>query len=157
MMRKMSPEDVAQVQRGMAARPDSIETLKTINVPTLLVTGDEDIMTGVNEAEADAPAYREQPAARDPKGRTLLAVGAARSKPRRLISSSFWIVSLKTAFRRRKLAVPARIEDAMKNSFRGLCHPRVLSFAATAQTRRAPRRTFSASITFRSTPPLRTA
>jgi 3-oxoadipate enol-lactonase len=51
MMRKMSPEDVAQVQRGMAARPDSVETLKTINVPTLLVTGDEDVMTGVNEAE----------------------------------------------------------------------------------------------------------
>jgi 3-oxoadipate enol-lactonase len=51
MMRKMSPENVAQVQRGMAARPDSIETLKTINVPTLLVTGDEDLMTGVNEAE----------------------------------------------------------------------------------------------------------
>ncbi len=51
MMRKMSPEDVAQVQRGMAARPDSVETLKTINVPTLLVTGDEDSMTGVNEAE----------------------------------------------------------------------------------------------------------
>ena len=51
MMRKMSKENVAQVQRGMAARPDSIETLKTINVPTLLVTGDEDLMTGVNEAE----------------------------------------------------------------------------------------------------------
>ena len=51
MMRKMSKENVAQVQRGMAARPDSIETLKTINIPTLLVTGDEDLMTGVNEAE----------------------------------------------------------------------------------------------------------
>jgi len=51
MMREMSPEDVAQVQRGMAARPGSIETLKTINVPALLVTGDEDAMTGVNEAE----------------------------------------------------------------------------------------------------------
>ncbi len=51
MMRKMSPEDVAQVQRGMAERPDSIETLKTINVPTLLITGDEDPMTGVSEAE----------------------------------------------------------------------------------------------------------
>jgi 3-oxoadipate enol-lactonase len=51
MMRKMSPEDVAQVQRGMAVRSDSIETLKTINVPTLLVTGDEDLMTGINEAE----------------------------------------------------------------------------------------------------------
>src|SRR5271169_1164581 len=51
MMRKMSPEDVAQVQRGMAERPDSVETLKTINVPTLIVTGDEDILTGLNEAE----------------------------------------------------------------------------------------------------------
>ncbi|MFZ1051861.1 MAG: alpha/beta fold hydrolase [Candidatus Sulfotelmatobacter sp.] len=51
MMRKMSPEDVAQVQRGMAERPDSMDTLKTINVPTLLVTGEEDILTGANEAE----------------------------------------------------------------------------------------------------------
>ncbi len=51
MMRRMSADDVAQVQRGMAARPDSVETLKTINVPTLLVTGDEDILTGANEAE----------------------------------------------------------------------------------------------------------
>jgi 3-oxoadipate enol-lactonase len=51
MMRKMSPEDVAMVQRGMAERPDSVETLKTINVPTLIVTGDEDIFTGAAEAE----------------------------------------------------------------------------------------------------------
>jgi len=35
----------------MAERPDSVETSKTINVPTLLVTGDEDPLTGVNEAE----------------------------------------------------------------------------------------------------------
>jgi len=34
MMRQMSPEDIAQVQRGMAERPDSTDTLKTINVPT---------------------------------------------------------------------------------------------------------------------------
>jgi pimeloyl-ACP methyl ester carboxylesterase len=51
MMRKMSPEDVAQVQRGMAERPDSVDTLKTINVPTLLITGEEDILTGRDEAE----------------------------------------------------------------------------------------------------------
>jgi 3-oxoadipate enol-lactonase len=51
MMRKMSPDDIAQVQRGMAERPDSVETLKTINVPTLIVTGDEDVFTGVKEAE----------------------------------------------------------------------------------------------------------
>jgi len=51
MMRKMTAEDVAGVQRGMAERPDSISTLKTINVPTLIITGDEDAMTGVPEAE----------------------------------------------------------------------------------------------------------
>jgi 3-oxoadipate enol-lactonase len=51
MMRKMSAEDVAGVQRGMADRPDSISTLKTIAVPTLIITGDEDTMTGLPEAE----------------------------------------------------------------------------------------------------------
>jgi 3-oxoadipate enol-lactonase len=51
MMQKMSPEDVAMVQRGMAARQDSVEMLKIINVPALIVTGDEDILTGVAEAE----------------------------------------------------------------------------------------------------------
>ena len=51
MMRKMSPQSVARVQEGMAARPDSVDTLKTIGVPSLLITGEEDIMTGVNEAE----------------------------------------------------------------------------------------------------------
>jgi 3-oxoadipate enol-lactonase len=51
MTRKMSPEDVAMVQRGMAERRDSVEMLNTINVPTLIVTGDEDIFTGAAEAE----------------------------------------------------------------------------------------------------------
>jgi 3-oxoadipate enol-lactonase len=51
MMRKMSAEDVAGTQLGMAERPDSTPTLKTISVPTLIITGDEDTMTGVPEAE----------------------------------------------------------------------------------------------------------
>jgi pimeloyl-ACP methyl ester carboxylesterase len=42
MMQKMSPEDIAGVQRGMAERPDSIATLKTITVPTLLIAGEDD-------------------------------------------------------------------------------------------------------------------
>src|SRR5205085_4113498 len=37
MMRKMSPERVAQVQRGMAERLDSLATLKTINGRTLVI------------------------------------------------------------------------------------------------------------------------
>lgn len=51
MMRRMSAEDVAGVQRGMAERPDSVSTLKTINAPVLIIAGDEDNMTGVPEAE----------------------------------------------------------------------------------------------------------
>jgi len=51
MMLRMSPEDVALVQRGMAERPDSVPTLKTIDVPVLIVTGDEDMLTGVPDAE----------------------------------------------------------------------------------------------------------
>jgi len=51
MMRKMSAGNVAQVQRGMAERPDSEPDLKTINVPTLIVTGEEDIVTGPPGAE----------------------------------------------------------------------------------------------------------
>ena len=51
MMRKMSAEDVAMVQRGMAERPDSVATLKTISVPTLILTGKEDVLSGVAEAE----------------------------------------------------------------------------------------------------------
>ena len=51
MMMKMTPAGVAAVQRGMAERPDSAPTLATIDVPTLLITGDEDALTGVGEAE----------------------------------------------------------------------------------------------------------
>ena len=51
MMRKMSAENVAGVQRGMAERPDSVPTLKMIVVPTLIITGDEDTLTGLPEAE----------------------------------------------------------------------------------------------------------
>jgi 3-oxoadipate enol-lactonase len=51
MMEKMSPEDVRAIQLGMADRPDSTPTLRTINVPTLVVTGDEDVVTGIPEAQ----------------------------------------------------------------------------------------------------------
>lgn len=45
MMQKMSPEGISQVQRGMAERPDSVEDLKSISVPTLIALGDEDTLT----------------------------------------------------------------------------------------------------------------
>jgi len=51
MMLKMSPQDIAQVQQGMAARPDSIATLKTITVPTLVVMGEEDTLVPTSDGE----------------------------------------------------------------------------------------------------------
>jgi pimeloyl-ACP methyl ester carboxylesterase len=38
----MSPDDIAAVQRGMAERADSVATLPTINVPTLIIAGETD-------------------------------------------------------------------------------------------------------------------
>jgi pimeloyl-ACP methyl ester carboxylesterase len=51
MMLKMSADDVAKVQYGMAARPDSTSTLKTINVPTLILIGQEDTLSTVADGE----------------------------------------------------------------------------------------------------------
>jgi 3-oxoadipate enol-lactonase len=51
MMLKMSPDDISLVLKGMAERPDSITTLKTLGVPTLILVGDEDTLTPVADAE----------------------------------------------------------------------------------------------------------
>jgi pimeloyl-ACP methyl ester carboxylesterase len=51
MMAKMTIAGISAVQRGMAQRPDSTATIKTINVPTLILVGDEDVVTPVSEAE----------------------------------------------------------------------------------------------------------
>ncbi len=51
MMMKMTAKGIAAVQRGMAERPDSLPTLKTIKVPTLILVGDEDNLTTVADAQ----------------------------------------------------------------------------------------------------------
>ncbi len=51
MMRKMSVPGLAALQRGLAQRPDSFPTLKTVNVPTLILAGDEDTLTPVEDAQ----------------------------------------------------------------------------------------------------------
>ncbi len=43
LMARMTVAGIAAVQRGMAVRPDSLPTLATINVPTLVVAGEDDI------------------------------------------------------------------------------------------------------------------
>jgi 3-oxoadipate enol-lactonase len=51
-MRLSTPAGIAAVQRGMAERPDSTSTLATINVPTLLMCGEEDTITPPAEMRA---------------------------------------------------------------------------------------------------------
>ena len=51
MLGSMVPQGIAAVQRGMAERPDSIATLKTINVPTVIVVGGEDTLTPPADSE----------------------------------------------------------------------------------------------------------
>jgi 3-oxoadipate enol-lactonase len=51
MMMESSAAGIAAVQRGMAERVDSMGTLATISVPTLVVFGEEDIVP-VSEGEA---------------------------------------------------------------------------------------------------------
>jgi pimeloyl-ACP methyl ester carboxylesterase len=46
MIREQAPGAIAGAQRGMAARPASTDVLGTIQVPTLVVTGEEDAVAG---------------------------------------------------------------------------------------------------------------
>ena len=51
MMRRMSAENINLVLRGMAERPDSVADLKTINVPALIVIGEEDVLSTVADGQ----------------------------------------------------------------------------------------------------------
>ncbi len=51
MMAGTSPRGVADGQRGMAARPDSLGLLETIDVPTLVLVGEQDALTPPAESE----------------------------------------------------------------------------------------------------------
>lgn len=51
MMRKSSAPGIAAVQRGMAERHGSVPTLATIDVPTLVLAGEEDVLIPQADSE----------------------------------------------------------------------------------------------------------
>ena len=51
MMTRQRPTGVAAALRGMAARPDRSEWIKSINVPTLIITGSADTLIPPGESE----------------------------------------------------------------------------------------------------------
>jgi 3-oxoadipate enol-lactonase len=50
MAMSAAPEGIAAALLGMGVRPDSVPTLRTIDVPTLLIYGEEDILTPAADA-----------------------------------------------------------------------------------------------------------
>ena len=52
MMRRASAGAIHDALEALRTRPDSTPTLATISVPTLIVCGDEDVLTPVKESEA---------------------------------------------------------------------------------------------------------
>ena len=77
MAKKMSPADIAAVQRGMAERPDSIPTLATINVPTLVIAGEDDSVP-LGEFELMHQRIPGSQLQRHQQGRALCRDGASR-------------------------------------------------------------------------------
>jgi len=51
MMSALTVDGLAAVQQGMAERPDSVPTLRGINVPTLVIAGEEDTLTPLANAQ----------------------------------------------------------------------------------------------------------
>jgi 3-oxoadipate enol-lactonase len=51
MMSRMTVKGIVASLQGLASRPDSTATLATINVPTLVLAGEEDTLTPIAEAQ----------------------------------------------------------------------------------------------------------
>jgi 3-oxoadipate enol-lactonase len=60
-MAQAAPEGIIGALEAMIERPDSTATLATINVPTMIVTGEEDVITPPRDArimQASIPGSR---------------------------------------------------------------------------------------------------
>lgn len=56
MMARQPAAGIVGALQAMRDRPDSVETLRTVSVPTLVIVGDEDSLTPIKEARAIAEA-----------------------------------------------------------------------------------------------------
>lgn len=74
--RALSPDAVAWAERAMAARPDNTDLLAGISVPTLVVVGEQDVLTPPADAEAIADAVPDAKLRRIPAAGHLTALEA---------------------------------------------------------------------------------
>lgn len=68
LVRAAPPAGAAWAQRAMAARPDSLEVLRGADVPALVVVGEQDALSPVDDARAMVDAL--------PQGRLIVLPGA---------------------------------------------------------------------------------
>ncbi len=52
MMREATPEGIVGALQAMRDRPDSTETIRTVQVPTMIIVGDEDVLTPPAKSQA---------------------------------------------------------------------------------------------------------
>ncbi len=78
MLRAAPPDAVAWAQRAMAARPDSFDVLRGVEVPVLVVAGDEDALMARSEATAMAAAVKDPELVLIPEAGHLTALEAPR-------------------------------------------------------------------------------
>jgi pimeloyl-ACP methyl ester carboxylesterase len=78
-IRASEPAAVAWAQRAMAARPDSIDTLRNATLPALVIVGEEDALTPPAEAEAMASALPDAELVQIPRAGHLSALEQAKA------------------------------------------------------------------------------
>lgn len=59
IMLEATPKAIAAAQRGMARRPDSFDVLGNLEVPALIIAGEEDTVTPKSDAEAMLSAMKQ--------------------------------------------------------------------------------------------------
>ena len=68
VMERTSPQGVAGALRGMAVRPDRRGDLARIAVPTLVMVGEDDVISPVAGGPRDCRGHSPRPAGGDPRG-----------------------------------------------------------------------------------------
>lgn len=81
----VAPETVAWYQRAMARRQDSFDTLRWCEIPALVIWGDEDVMSPVEEQEAMVDALRDARLAVIPQAGHLSAIENPEAVTRSLV------------------------------------------------------------------------
>ena len=73
-LHQVSPETVSWYQRAMAARPDSVEMMREVDVPALVLWGDEDGMSPLSEQNTMLEALSDAQAREVPNSGHLSAI-----------------------------------------------------------------------------------